>query len=304
MLNPEVANHIQNIVHDPHPNAYELDLYRHYLTQYSINTSYYHYVYEGVRSGKASFTLPYIVDSDEVYANMSMIDLLIQSSLACIMQDTLHKEIKLYPQSKTMIRMFRSIYGERIATYLKSDPQQLSSYVMPIIDSTLRDLVCDDVTVARMRETLYAIDMHCYHDVLTQLVENSIYQSKYSSYSSILIAGTLRDTLYGLLCMMAMIEQQTKYSKTKSQEMTQFLLTSYVIHVLGLQDTATMIVCFDIIYDVYGQIADLLMEIVKLDDNEEFLMLGAEFISRFLKDKDDAVKAHLALLNEDIVRLR
>lgn len=46
MLNPKLALYIQSINHDPHPNSYELDLYRHYLTQYSVNTSYYHYVYE------------------------------------------------------------------------------------------------------------------------------------------------------------------------------------------------------------------------------------------------------------------
>ena len=65
-----------------------------------------------------------------------------------------------------------------------------------------------------------------------------------------------------------------------------------------------MVICFDIIYGVYKQISDLLDDIVKLDDNEEFLMMGAEFMNRFLKDKDDPVKAHLALLNEDVVRLR
>ena len=57
---------------------------------------------------------------------MSMIDLLIQSSLACIMQDTLHKEIKLYPQSKSMIRKFKKLYGDRIATHIKSDSQVLT----------------------------------------------------------------------------------------------------------------------------------------------------------------------------------
>lgn len=304
MLNPQVAQYIQQVVHARDPNTYDLDLYHHYLTQYSINTSYYHHVYAWVRSGKTSFTLPYIVDVDEVYANISMIDLLIQSGLACIMQDTLPKETKLYPQSKSMIRMFKSAYGERIATYLKSDSQELSWYLMPIVDQELRDLVCTETTISSMRESLYTIDVHCYHDVLVQLLEHDIYQSKYSMYSSILIASTLRDTLYGTLCMIALLEQQTKYSKTKSQEMIQFLLTSYVIHVVGLQDAATMIVCFDIIYEVYREISDLLMEIVKLDDNEEFLMMGAEFMSRFLKDKDDPVKAHLALLNEDIVRLR
>lgn len=304
MLHRDVATQIQQVHHDPQPNAYELDLYRHYLTQYSINTSYYHYVYEWVRSGKASFTLPYIVDSDEVYANMPMIDLLIQSGLACVMQDTLHKEIKLYPQSKSMIRQFKKIYGDRIKTHIKSEASVLSQYMMPVVDEKLRSMMYDDTTVARMRESLYTIDLHCYHDVITQLTTNTVYMSKYHEHSSILIAATLRDTLYGVLCMMAMIDLQTKYGKTKSQEMIQFLLTSYVIHVVGLQDTATMIICFDIIFEVYGEVSDLLQDIVKLDDNEEFLMMGAEFMNRFLKDKDDAVKAHLALLNEDVVWLR
>jgi hypothetical protein len=304
MLDRRLASKIQNTKHDSHPNAYELDLYRHYLTQYSVNTSYYHYVYEWVRSGKASFTLPYIVDSDEVYANMPMIDLLIQSSLACIMQDTLHKEIKLYPQSKGMIREFKKLYGDRIATHIKSDPAILMSYVMPALDQSYYDLVASETTIAHMREALYTIDLHCYHDVLSQLIVHEIYVSKYHTHSTILIAATLRETLYGVLCMMALLEQQTKYSRTKSEAMIQFLLTSYVIHVLWLQDTATMIICFDIIYVVYKQVADLLDDVVKLDDNEEFLMMGAEFMNRFLKDKDDPVKAHLALLNEDVVRLR
>ena len=62
--------------------------------------------------------------------------------------------------------------------------------------------------------------------------------------------------------------------------------------------------CFDIIYQVYQKNTDLLMAIVQLDDNEEFMMMGAEFMNRFLKDKDDPVKAHLALLSEDVVWLR
>ncbi len=304
MLDQNLAAKIQHTKHDPHPNAYELDLYRHYLTQYSVNTSYYHYVYEWVRSGKASFTLPYIVDSDEVYANMPMIDLLIQSSLACMMQDTLYKEIKLYPQSKSMIRQFKKLYGDRIATHIKSDSNVLMWYVMPALDESYYRLIDTDTRIAHMREALYTIDLHCYHDVLSQLITNEIYISKYYIHSTILIAATLRETLYGVLCMMAMLEQQTKYSRTKSEAMIQFLLTSYVIHILWLQDTATMIVCFDIIYQIYGQTSDLLWDIVQLDDNEEFLMMGAEFMNRFLKDKDDPVKAHIALLNEDVVWLR
>lgn len=304
MLNPSCAAYIQQIKHDSQPNAHELDLYRHYLTQYAVNASYYHYVYEGVRSGKSSFTLPYIVDSDEVYAHMSMIDLLIQSSMSCVMQDALEKDIKLYPQSQVMIRRFKKIYGDRIAQYIKSTSSDLISYVMPIVDSDAYELLSDDHTLAHMRESLYTIDLHCYHDVISQLIVHEIYVSKYHTHSSILIAATMRETLYGLLCMMAMLQLQTKYSRSKSEEITQFLLTSYVIHIVGLQDTATMIVCFDIIYQVYGQISDLLMDIVKLDDNEEFLMMGIEFMNRFLKDKDDAVKAHISLLNEDVVWLR
>lgn len=46
MLTPKIAQYIQSIHHDQHPNSYELDLYRHYLSQYTVNTSYYHYVYE------------------------------------------------------------------------------------------------------------------------------------------------------------------------------------------------------------------------------------------------------------------
>jgi hypothetical protein len=304
MLDVPLADYVQHIHHDPHPNAHELDLYRHYLTQYSVNAWYYHHVYQWVRSGKSSFTLPYIVDSDEVYANLPMIDLLIQSSAACIMQDVLYKEIKLYPQSKSMFRMFKKLYGDRIAAYIKSDAHQLISYVIPTATDHQADLLLNDQYLAHMRESLYTLDLHCYHDVLAPLIEHEIYRSKYHDHSSILIAATLRESLYGLLCLMAMIQYQTKYSKNKSEEMTQFLLTSYVIHVLGLQDTATMIICFDLIYQVYHKVSDLLMSVVQLDDNEEFLMMGTEFMNRFLKDKDDPVKAHLALLNEDVVWLR
>jgi hypothetical protein len=304
MLDHSLATKIQQTKHDSHPSAYELDLYRHYLTQYSVNTSYYHYVYEWVRSGKASFTLPYIVGSDEVYANMPMIDLLIQSSLACMMQDTLHKEIKLYPQSKSMLRQFKKLYGDRIATHIKSDSSILISYIAPALDESYHQLLMTETRMAHMRESLYTIDLHCYHDVIDQLIHHEMYRSKYHIHSTILISATLRETLYGVLCMMALLQSQTKYSRTKSESMVQFLLTSYVIHVLWLQDTATMILCFDIIYQVYQKNADLLKAVVQLDDNEEFLMMGAEFMNRFLKDKDDPVKAHLALLNEDVVWLR
>ena len=65
-----------------------------------------------------------------------------------------------------------------------------------------------------------------------------------------------------------------------------------------------MIICFDIIFKIYREISELLDSVVKLDDNEEFMMMGIEFMYRFLKDKEDAVKAHQDLLKEDIVRLR
>jgi len=303
LLYHQIRDMVRSMRHQAQPKSYDLDLYRYYLNYYKTNASYYHYVYEGVRSGKASFTLPYIIESDEVYAHMSMVDLLLQSSMVILMQDMLPKNIKLYPQWSALIQQFKQMYGDRISSYIKQDYATLVSYLIPSWEWEC-SMFENDSMIASMRESLYTIDVHCYHEICTALLQNTSFASKYGPQARILVAASLRETVYGVLCMMTMIEIQNKYSTTKTQAMIQFLLTSYVIRVLGLQDTSTMIACFDIIYQVYHSHHDILKHIVRLDDNGEFLMMGAEFMNRFLKDKDDPVKAHLALLNEDVVWLR
>lgn len=208
-----------------------------------------------------------------MYAHMSMIDLVIQSSMTSILQDTLSKEIKLYPQSDTLISLFKQQYGKRITQSLSASSKKLIQYIVPTIPDSLRKLLTTPQMIAHIKESLYTIDLHCYHDVVEELINHPTFKAKYQEHATILIMGTLRETLYGVMCLMAMIHQQSKYSGPKSDNMLQFLLSSYVIHVVGMQDAATMIICFDIIFKVYTQISELLDNVIRLDDNEEFMMM-------------------------------
>jgi len=43
------------------------------LHQYSKNQFFYRVIFDGVRSGKSSFILPYVADAKEVYNNITIL---------------------------------------------------------------------------------------------------------------------------------------------------------------------------------------------------------------------------------------
>lgn len=91
-----------------------VNYYTEKLYQYSKLAFFYRTIFDGVRSGKASFVLPFVADIKEIYNNLIVLKLLTENALAILFQDILSKDIKLSIQQDSLIEIFQKLHGKKI----------------------------------------------------------------------------------------------------------------------------------------------------------------------------------------------
>ncbi|HNG97658.1 MAG TPA: hypothetical protein PLW93_05290, partial [Candidatus Absconditabacterales bacterium] len=90
-----------------------------YLHTRNKNAFFYKTIFDGVRSGKQSFLIPYTAQVKEVYNYGYIIEQMHQSSLAIILQDFLTNDIKLSIHQAPIIKQFELLHGQTIQSVIE-----------------------------------------------------------------------------------------------------------------------------------------------------------------------------------------
>lgn len=93
--------------------------YADLLHQYSKNSFFYKTIFDGVRSGKASFMLPYVADVKEVYSSRTILKSLNINAICVLVQDILYKNIKLSIHQEAIVDLFQAMHAKTISKCIK-----------------------------------------------------------------------------------------------------------------------------------------------------------------------------------------
>lgn len=280
-----------------------VNYYTEKLYQYSKLAFFYRTIFDGVRSGKASFVLPFVADIKEIYNNLIVLKLLTENALAILFQDILSKDIKLSIQQESIIEIFQKLHAKKIGQWVKMKREPLIEAIYsPLIDLTndksLMDKIKNNLTDSDMRnikENLYSFDFQIMQECMKRLKDLDLHEHYADSVIYTLLAS-LRDTLVGILFLIHMCLEKQQEKKIDLQIFR--LVNLYCKEVLCLTDDESD-QCSKIIFDLYEQYKDLITLWVKIDDNQYFLEVGTDCRWIFLS-KEGAVPHSIS--TEDIMR--
>jgi len=254
---------------------FSIHYYSALLHQYGKNQYFYRAIFDGVRSGKSSFMLPYIADVKEVYSNATIVKHLDEMAVATLLQDLLAKDIKLSLHQERMLVEFQQLFAFRVSSWITYNPNTLLEVAYGGLDALLSKpaLVSSlieytqDQDIKNLKEALYTLDFWVQHDIVEQLPTLHL-KAKYADSVILGIVSTLRESLSGLLFLLyaAIAKQEQKKIDLKLDR----LLHMYVVDVLNVspdysEELAAMITT---LYTKYRPILELRS---KIDDNQYFL---------------------------------
>lgn len=186
-----------------------INYYTDILFQYSKNVFFYKTIFDGVRSGKASFMLPYVADIKEVQNNATVLRELDQNAIAILLQDMLSKDIKLSIRQESIVSQFQSLHGARISEWIKYNQNTFLELVFGGFDRILTrpvfvpSLIANIETkdIKNIKENLYTLEFWIFADLL-EVIGDLDLQSRYADGVILNILATLKDTLVGILFLL------------------------------------------------------------------------------------------------------
>lgn len=282
---------------------HSVNYYTEKLYQYSKLAFFYRTIFDGVRSGKASFVLPFVADIKEIYNNLIVLKLLTENALAILFQDILSKDIKLSIQQDSLIEIFQKLHGKKIWQWVKLKNDALieaiyTPFIDLIEDKSMMEKIKNNLTVSDIRnikENLYSFDFQVMQECMKKLKELEL-PGQYVDTVIYTLLASLRDTLVGILFMIHMCLEKQQQKKIDLQIYR--LVTLYCKEVLCLTEEESDLMS-KIIFDLYEQYKNLIGLWAKIDDNQYFLEVGTD--CRWIFISKESTSQHI-INTEDVMR--
>lgn len=303
MFRPKVVTAILENTHSSEKPT--INFYWDLLFQYSKNAFFYKTIFDGVRSWKASFMLPYVADIKEVYNNEIVLRHFDENAICILLQDLLTKDLKLSIHQTWVVDIFQQLHGEEIWRLIKLDHGTLLQQAYGGLESLLSKPVmvnklieyCKKSDIKNLRENLYTFEYWLMKDIISSLKSLDLWLT-YSDSIIINVVAILKDTLVGMLFLLHMALQ--KQLEKKIDLKVYNLLNIYWWDILHLtpelaDDLGT------IIYRLYSKYEKLIELRIKIDDNQYFLEVGADCWWIFVNKE---LNTDYQITAEDILWLR
>lgn len=286
-----------------------LQYYGGLLYTYSKNVFYYTYAYEHIRAGKEVIRLPYASNYKEVYANFYLLKLFDEHFFYTLLQDINESSLVISVTQRDVVAMFKNLLGADIRTLLDVTDTALITEVYGGVIQTLtageqvRDMLVTHIgtpELQHLREHLYTFDLHIWMRASKLLAQTPLRAEAYGNMGVIGILATLRETLFGILLYITYLQVQ---ARDHPQEYAVYTLKClYVLDVLqvGQKHVAPFLEVLDTLLVAYYPLLELW---IKLDDNQQYFVLGSDNRQQFIEKK-----THEQVLSEtsgdDVVRFR
>lgn len=278
------------------------------LQMWNKNAFFYKTIFDGIRSGKHSFIIPFVADTKETYQYKYVLDQMMIGAISTIYQDILVKDIRLSIHQSSITSKMKKLHGKEIlvmiwlntVSFLQQYYYSIDTLLTkPYFSSTaLTDY--NDEDIKSLKDSLYSLEYRMVDDFL-QLLEASHVLVDFDDGVVIHIVSILKDTMVGLLFLMHMLFMKEKEHLWAWSLSIDHLLTIFVKDILLITPSLIVdqiITCLHQLYYVYSPLIEWW---TKIDDNQYFIDVGVDCWSIFINKNNDHNRS---ISIEDALRFR
>lgn len=241
---------------------------------------FYNIVFDGVRSWKASFIVPYIAQETVEYSNKTfLLRQYLKQSFAILTQDIVPKDVKLVTHNNDIVTEFQSTFGESIErridlnqlSFVEDHYKSIDQFIWSSIGSHL-SLTISSKELKNIKESAYSLEYWLYNDFIKSVWKSNLC-SLMNSTERCIFAAFLRDSLFGcciLYC--AMLRKSNEKWITVFQRR---FLTIYFQYVLWCNEV-DLSLFVSLTEDLCLMNLRILNKICEMDDNPYFLEVGLD----------------------------
>ena len=243
------------------------------LYHYSKNLYFYQYAFDNIKAWKEMFALPLqSKNTQSVYTNMHLIDLMNQASIPTLFQDFNEKILVITLSNPDILTLFKDAFGSSLTALLSRPRDIVESVYRPVFEMCSQWEALRESTVSYRRETvnlkenLYTVDFWLWREACDTLSQHQVLQQIYDDPSIISTLAMLRDTwTWWLIWMTSVLNYDD--SAWLSPDV---LWKIYVVDVLNV--SSQMVWVFETIWNrLMNSYGDLLKVYTKLDDTPGYL---------------------------------
>ncbi len=262
-------------------------------------------IFDGVRSWKQSFIVPFVAEVKEVYQYGYVMDQMLYNALSIIYQDILPKDIRLSIHHKSLTLAMQRMHGKKLLLMIWLNTVSfLEEYYKPIDELLSYDFIClsaiaelKDGDITSLKESLYSLEYRLVRDFL-QLIHSQSALAHFDDIVIVHLISIIKDTLVGMIFLLhvALAKEKKNWTSAYSDQ----LIALYIKDVLML-DSEFISPLSKLIYALYELYLPLIEIWITIDDNQYFIEVGVDCWYIFSTKQEDH---HRSITTEDALWFR